>query len=93
VVALLDLFQPRKVLVQLVLRREGDAVDALEHLVLLAAAPVRARDREELERLELRRRRNVRPAAEVRELPLLVDRHLAVCDLADQFNFVGSPFF
>ena len=55
VVAPLDLLEPGDIGIQRVLCRERDAVDALEHLVLLAAAPVGAGDGEELEGLDLRR--------------------------------------
>ena len=89
VVAPLDLFEPREVRIQRLLGRERDAVDPLEHLVLLAAAPVGARDGEELEGLDLRRRRHMRPAAEVREIPLLVDRDRTVSGkLVDELYLV-----
>ena len=49
-VALLGLFEPLQVRLELLLAEEGGAVDALQHLVLLVAAPVGAGHRGELER-------------------------------------------
>ena len=68
VVALLGLFDLLEVLFQVLLGEERGAVDALELLVLLVALPVGAGDREQLERLDLRGVRDVRPAAEIDEL-------------------------
>ena len=45
---------------------------------LLVAAPVRAGNGEQLERADLARRRDVRPAAQVDERPVLVRRHLGL---------------
>src|SRR2546427_29692 len=50
----------------------GGAVDALEHGVLLVAAPVGAGGREELERPDLSCRPDMRPPAEVHEVALAV---------------------
>ncbi len=60
---------------QLLLAREGGAVDTGEHLVLLVAAPVRSGDAGELEGplAELAGAGQVRPAAQVDELALAVD--------------------
>jgi len=55
VVALLGLFQELHVVVQLLLGRPGRAVDARELRFLFIAAPVRARDAQQLERLEVAR--------------------------------------
>ena len=60
VVAALGFFQPVEILVEILLRKEGGAVDALQLLVLLVAFPVGAGDGEQLERLDLGGRRNVR---------------------------------
>ena len=57
--------------VQLLLRREGGAVDALQLRVALVAAPVGARDRQHLERLDVARALDVRAAAEVDEVAVL----------------------
>ena len=73
-VALLGLLEHVQVLLQLVLRRPRRAVDALQHLVLRVAAPVRAGDLHQLEVLELARARHVRAAAEVFERALAVER-------------------
>src|SRR5947208_9442587 len=74
-VALLRLLEPPEVLVELLLGEPRGAVDPLEHRLLLVAAPVGARRRQELERLDLAGGLHVRPAAEVDEVALRVERH------------------
>ena len=71
VVALLGLFQPAQMLVELRLRRERRPVDALELRVALVAAPVGAGEREDLEGLDVAGRLDVRAAAEIDEAPVL----------------------
>src|SRR6185369_11784229 len=74
VVALLRLLAAPEVLVELLLRRPDRAVDPLERRPLLVAPPVRAGNREELQRADLARALDVRPAAQVDERAVLVDR-------------------
>ena len=88
VVAPFDLLKPGDILVKLILRRERDAVDALEHLVLLAAAPVGAGNGQELERLDLRRGRHMGTPAKIGKIILLVDRDRFVGQFADQLCLV-----
>src|ERR1700693_2877371 len=64
-IALLGLLHAFQVFGQLLFREVGRAVNALEFRVMLVALPVRARDGEQLERLDSRRSGNVRPTAEV----------------------------
>ena len=64
-VAPLRFFESVQVVVQLRLRRPGRAVDALQLLAMLVAAPVRAGDTHQLERADLARVLDVRPGAEV----------------------------
>ena len=75
VVALAGQLERLEVRRQLLLAREGGAVDAGEHRVLLVAAPVGAGEAGELEgaAAELVGARQVRAAAEVDELALAVD--------------------
>src|SRR6476646_5389376 len=75
VVALLRLLEPPEVLVELLLGEPRGPVDPLQHRVLLVPAPVGAGGRQELEGLDLARRRHVGPAAEIEEIALAVDRH------------------
>ncbi len=75
-VALLGLLEHVEVGLLVLLLRPGGAVDALEHLVLRVAAPIGACDLHQLEYLQLARRRHVRPAAEVDEIPLAIERHV-----------------
>ena len=56
------------------LLEEGSPVDALQHLALLVASPIRSRPRKELEVLEAARRWDVRAPAQVEERSVLIDR-------------------
>ena len=78
VVALARLLEPREVRVEIVLRVERGAVDAGQLLVLLVAAPVGAGEPGQLERLDRLRGLQVRPAAEVGEVALGVERDVAL---------------
>ena len=90
-IALLGFFEARQVLVELLLREERRAVDALHRRVLRVALPVGVRRRRQLERLEPARRRHVRADAEIHERVLVldrVDRHLGLSGrlLLDQLH-------
>src|SRR5262245_44307383 len=88
-VAPLGLFLLFDPLVKLFLRKERRAVDALHLLARFVAFPVRAGDREQFDRLDLARRRDVRPEAEIDERRALdsVATHLIAALLFDQFAF------
>jgi hypothetical protein len=73
VVALLGGFDPREVLGELLRVLERDAVDALQHLVVLVAAPIRARQLGELPRADLPGALHVRAAAQVDEVAVAED--------------------
>src|SRR5829696_7907480 len=92
VVALFCLFEPPQVRLQLLLRRPGGAVDAGEHRVLLVPAPVGPGDASQFERAYAPGTRNVRANAEVVELPLTVDRDVAVFEVADYLQLVRVVF-
>ena len=74
------------------LREEGGAVDAAQHLAALVAAPVGAGDRVELDRRDPPGRGAVRPAAEILEAAVAVQRdglHALVADqVLDQLDLV-----
>ncbi len=78
VVALLGFFELVEIVVEVLFREEGSPVDALQLRVLLVSQPVRARNVEQLERLDLPGRGNMRPAAEVGELAGAVDGNLFI---------------
>src|SRR5512145_1015620 len=80
------LFDP---FVELFLREERGAVDALHLLARFVALPVRSGDREQLDRLDLSRRRDVRPEAEIDERRAFdgVTTHTLAALLFDQFAF------
>ena len=89
-VALLGFLEHAQVLLQLVLGRPRGAVDALEHLVAMVAAPIGAGHLHQLEVLEPARRRHVRPAAEILEGTLAIERDfLAGRNAADDLGLVG----
>ena len=79
----------RQVRVQLRLRRERGPVHALELRVALVAAPVGARERQHLERLDVAGALDVRAAAEVDEVAVLEVRDLlAFRDRLDDLDLV-----
>ena len=77
-VALLRFFDAGEVGVEILLREKRRAVNALQLLVLFVAQPVGAGDVEQLERLDLSSRRQVRAAAEILKLAGLVDRNFFI---------------
>ena len=65
------------------------AVDAGEHLVLFIPPPVRAGNARQFERLDPPRGRQVRSAAEIDEIPLLIKRDLrALRQIRYEFLFI-----
>src|SRR3954454_10343060 len=90
VVACASLLEPLEVRVQILLRVERGAVDPGQLGVLLVAAPVRAGEAGQLERLDRLRVLQVRPAAEVGELALGVQRDVALRG-ADELDLVRLP--
>ena len=77
-VALLRFLHLGDVGLQVLLVEERGAVDALEHVAVGLSLPVGAGDREQLERPDLAGVGDVRPSAEVDELPLPVEAEHAV---------------
>src|SRR5207247_4409018 len=82
------LLEPLEIRVEVLRRVERGAVDAGQLLVLLVAAPVRAGERGQLERLDRLRVLQVRAAAEVGEVPLGVEADRALGGL-DELDLVG----
>ena len=88
-VALAGLLEQRQVLVEGRAIRPSRAVDALEHLVAFVTAPVGTRHMRELEGAESPGRGHVRPAAEVDEVALPIERDVvAGRDRADDLGLV-----
>src|SRR6266508_1474772 len=73
VVAALRLLEPMQILLEILGVVEGGAVHARQLRLGLVAAPVRACEREELHRLDRLRVLKMRSAAEIDEIPLLVE--------------------
>ena len=90
VVASIGLLEHVQVGLELFLARPRGAVDPLEHLVAGVAAPVRARDAHQLERLaELAGRGEVRTPAQIDPLALAVQRDgLVARDVRDDLGLV-----
>ena len=88
VVALLGFLQVVQMLVELLLLEERGAVDALQHLAVAVALPIRARHLHELERADLARGGHVRAAAQVHEIAVAANDDLLVGGkLADMLQF------
>src|SRR5450759_801757 len=89
VVALLGFLEELEVIVQLPLCLPCGAVDAGQLRLLLIAAPVRSRDTQELERLQVAGRPDVRSSTQVEEFAGSIDAHLVALDLVvDQLELV-----
>ena len=93
VVAALGFLQLFEVLGQLLGLGKRDAVNARELLVFLVAAPVGAGHVEQLHGLNGSRIGQVRAAAEVDEVALLVERDGAVFEALQQVQLVGVGLF
>jgi hypothetical protein len=88
-VAFFSFFEHVQIGVEVFLLGPGRAVDALQLLVAVVAAPVGAGHLHQLEDLELARGRHVRAAAEVDEIAFAVERNLLVGrNRGDQFGLV-----
>ena len=85
--------EPLEVRVEVGLGVKGGAVDPGQHLAVLVAAPVGARDRVQLEGLDPPGGGRVRPAAEVGERAVAIQRHrldpLVADQVLDQLDLVG----
>ena len=89
VVALLGLLKALHIGVQILAAGEGRAVDALQHLVFLVAAPVRAGDGHQFEGLDAPRGGQMRAGAQVGETLLPVEGDNAVLgQVVDEFHLV-----
>ena len=88
-VALCRLLKHVEVVIELLLLFKCRAVDALQHLVLLAAAPVRTCHTLQLERLDLARTHDVGAGAEIRKLALRIGGDdLVLGQILDQLDLV-----
>ncbi|MBA7699455.1 hypothetical protein ES703_108152 [subsurface metagenome] len=83
------LLQVFEILGQGVFGSEGDAVDPLQHWVMLVPPPVRPRDAHQLEGFNLARGSQVRPPAQIDERPLAIDADLFVGYFFDKLQLVG----
>ena len=86
VIALLGLVEEPQVFLELVLRREGGAVDPLQLLVLFRSLPVGPRHRQELEGADRAGGRQVRAGAEIHEVALPIARDDGAALLGNQLD-------
>src|SRR5271166_4178982 len=94
-IALFRLFDLLQVRVEIFLREERSPVDALKLGILFITQPIRSGDVEQLERLDLAGRRDVRTAAEIGELAGTVDRNffIGLGELLDEMALHEVAFF
>ena len=78
VIALFGLFNHGQVLLQLILAGPGRAINALQHLILVIAAPVSARELHQLEEFKFAGARHVRAPAQVFKIAFAVERNIFV---------------
>jgi len=92
-VAPASFFDPCEIRIEVGLRIESGAVDTSQLRVVLVAAPVRAREPRELDRLDRARVLQMRSAAEVREVTLRVegDRSFSATDELDLVRLPPPP--
>jgi hypothetical protein len=81
VIAAFDLLESGEIGVELLLVGPDGAVDALQLRIALIAPPVRAGDRQQLERPDVAGPRHVRALAEIHEAVVLINAHAPVLDL------------
>ena len=78
VVTLFSLFQPNKVLLQVIFAGPGCAINALQHFIAVVAAPIGTGNLHELEMFEFARTRNMGATAKVFEIALAVQAHILI---------------
>ena len=88
-VALLGFFLLVEKIVEIFLGEKRRPINALQLRILLVAQPVGAGDIQQLERLDLAGRRDMRAAAEIQKLAGLVDRNLFI-GLGELLDEVGT---
>ena len=88
-VPFLGFLDQQKIIVEGFLRRERGPVDALKLLAALVAFPIGAGDGQELEMLDRPGRGQVRPQAEIDEIPLPVTGHGVAALFADELDLEG----
>ena len=87
-------FQHVQIGVQVGFLFEGGPINPLQHFVLLAAAPVSASQALQFQRLDAAGRRQMRPSAKIRKVPLRVERnHRILRQVANQLHLVVLAFF
>ena len=94
VVALLSLLQHMQVGVQFLLLLESRAIDALQHLVIGIATPVRAGHALQLDGLDLARGNNMGPGAQIRKLALAIHGNGGIFrQVIDKLHLVALALF
>ncbi len=88
-VALAGLLQKLQIVVELFFVEKSSAVNPLQLCLALIRAPVGARHLHQLEGLDEAGVGHMRPAAQIGEIALLIERDRAVGQIADHFQLVG----
>jgi len=92
VVALFGLFQEGQIVVEVLLLLKSGAIDALQHGILLTAAPIRPGQAHELEGFHAARGGQVRPSAQIHKIPLAVERKGHVFgQILDEHDLIKLP--
>ena len=88
-VSLFRLFEKLDILFEPLLVREGDRIDAGQHLPIRVSAPIGARSLQHFERFDFIESRHVGSAAKVEKFPLPIGRDRLFRKSIDQFVFIG----
>ena len=94
VVTLFGFLQHVDIFIQIRLFFKSGCIDALEHLVFFAAAPVCARNAHELDIFALARGFKVRTCAEIHKIALTIEaNHGVFGQVANEFHLIGLILF
>ena len=88
VITFFSLFQISNVFIQFFLGGKGSAVNSLKHFILLAPAPVSARNAEEFDCFDFAGFLHMRTAAKIDEFTVFVNGYLAVRYSLNDFTFI-----
>ena len=92
-VAFLGLFQELQILLEVFLLGEGNPVNTGQHLAILIPAPISPGNRSQLERLDKRGIRDMRPAAQIGERAVGIKGNRTIGQIVNQIQLVLVPLF
>src|SRR5258708_17523883 len=91
-IALLCFFKHVQILVKLFLFRKSDSINAREHLIFFISSPVCTGYTQEFYSFDWTGGRNVRPAAQVNEISLLIKSNGSILKAINQLKFILITF-